>query len=93
MKVKRMGITEILKRIWLFFANEIKSSESFSKQPIQLIIELNSSLGHIIVKSILFLVEAENFLLEEKQNNDKGFFSKIVDTSRTINSNSERWSE
>ena len=33
MKVKRMGITEILGRIWLFSANKIKSSESFSKQP------------------------------------------------------------
>ena len=37
MKVKRMGITEILRRIWLFSANKIKSSESFSKQPTQLI--------------------------------------------------------
>ena len=33
MKVKRMGITEILRRIWLFSANKIKS-----KQPTQLII-------------------------------------------------------
>ena len=33
-----MGITEILRRIWLFSANKIKSSESFSKQPNQLII-------------------------------------------------------
>ena len=49
MKVKRMGITEILRRIWLFSANKIKSSESFSKQPTQLIVELNSSLQHIIV--------------------------------------------
>ena len=38
MKVKRMGITEILRRIWLFSANKIKSSESFSKQPTQLIL-------------------------------------------------------
>ena len=74
MKVKRMEITEILKRIWFFFANKIKSSESFSKQQTQLIVELNSSLGHIIVKSVLFLVEAKNFLLEEKQNIDKFFF-------------------
>jgi len=44
MKVKRMGITEILRRIWLFSANKIKSSESVSKQPSQLIFELNSSL-------------------------------------------------
>ena len=38
MKVKRMGITELLRRIWLFSANKIKSSESVSKQPTQLII-------------------------------------------------------
>ena len=47
MKVKRMGITESLRRIWLFSANKIKSSES--EQPTQLIVELNSSLRHIIV--------------------------------------------
>ena len=41
MKIKRMGITEILRRIWLFSANKIKSSDSFSKPPTQLIIELN----------------------------------------------------
>ena len=29
--LKRMGITEILRKIWLFSANKIKSSESFSK--------------------------------------------------------------
>jgi hypothetical protein len=34
-----------LKRIWLFSANNIKTSESVSKQPTQLIIELNSSLS------------------------------------------------
>ena len=49
MKIKRMGITEILERIWLFSANKIKNSESGSKQPAQLIAELNSSLRHIIV--------------------------------------------
>ena len=38
MKVKRMGITDILRRIWLFSENKIKSSESFSKKPTQLII-------------------------------------------------------
>ena len=48
MKVKRMGITEILERIWLFSENKIKSPESFSKQPTQLIIELNPSLRQII---------------------------------------------
>jgi hypothetical protein len=36
MKVKKMGITEILRRIWLLSANKIKSSE--------LNVELNSSL-------------------------------------------------
>ena len=28
-----MKMTEILKRIWLFYANKTKSSESISKQP------------------------------------------------------------
>jgi hypothetical protein len=40
-----MGITEILRRICLFSANNIKSSE----QPIQLIVLLNSTFWHIIV--------------------------------------------
>ena len=31
MKVKKMGITTILRRIWLFSANKIKSSESVRK--------------------------------------------------------------
>ena len=39
-----MEVTEILKNIWLFFANKMKSSESVSKQPTQLVIELNSLL-------------------------------------------------
>ena len=43
MKVKKIGIIEILRRIRLFSANNIKSSESGSKQPTQLIIKLNSS--------------------------------------------------
>ena len=32
MKVKRMEITEILRKIWLFSANKIKSSESVNNQ-------------------------------------------------------------
>ena len=55
MKAKRMGITEILRRIWLFSENKIKSFESFSKQPTQLIVELNSSLRRIIVPKIVRL--------------------------------------
>jgi hypothetical protein len=38
MKVNRMGITEILRRVWLFSEKQVKRSESFSKQPTQLII-------------------------------------------------------
>ena len=41
MKVKRMGITEILRKIWLFSENKIKGSEYSNKQPTQLIVELN----------------------------------------------------
>ena len=52
MTMKRMGITEILRRIWLFSANNIKSSVSFSKQPTQVIVEFNSSLPHIIVTQL-----------------------------------------
>ena len=53
MNFKRIGITEILRRVWLFSANKIKSSESGSKQPTQLIVQLNSSLWHIIVTFIV----------------------------------------
>ena len=53
MKVKRWGITEILRSIWLSFANKIKSSKYFSKQPTQLILILNSSLQHIIVTKMI----------------------------------------
>ena len=52
-----MGIKEVLRRIWLFSANKIKSSESFSKQQTQLIIQLNSSLEHIIVSHVLSWLE------------------------------------
>jgi hypothetical protein len=38
-----MVITEILRRIWLFSANKIKSSEYLSKQPTQLIIAAHNS--------------------------------------------------
>ena len=58
MKVKRMGIPEILRRIWLFSANKVKSSESASKQPThrqtQLIIaEHNCHIGFI---SLLYVI-------------------------------------
>ena len=36
-----MGIIEILRRIWLFSADKIKGSESFSNQPTQLTAKLN----------------------------------------------------
>ena len=41
---KRTGVTEILRGIWLFSANKIKTSESVSKKSFQLKLELNSSL-------------------------------------------------
>ena len=55
MKVKRMGITEILRRIWLFYANKIKSSEFVSKKPTQLILELNLSLEQKLGTYYLFI--------------------------------------
>ena len=50
MKVKRMGIREILRRIWLFSANKIKSSESISKQATQLIIAADDGLLYAIAQ-------------------------------------------
>ena len=47
MKVKTMGITEILGRIKLFSENKIKGSESFSKQPTQLIIAADNWLKKV----------------------------------------------
>ena len=44
-KIKIVGIAEVLRSIWLFSTKKIKSSESGSKQPTQLIVKLNSSSG------------------------------------------------
>ena len=57
LKVKRMGITEILKRIWLFSANKIKSSESFSKQPTQLIIAVHDCHISSLILAYFFSVD------------------------------------
>ena len=67
MKVKRMGITEILRRIWLF-ANKIKSSESVGKPPTHLIVKLNSSLRqklgtHTLGAFTLFAKEREKQIM------------------------------
>ena len=60
MKVKRIKRTEILRRIWLFSANEIEKKYEFvSKQPTQLIIELNSLLRQIIDTKETFLATAK----------------------------------
>ena len=48
MKVKGMGITEILRKICA--ANEIKSSESFSKQRTQLIIAAHNCHNYGMLK-------------------------------------------
>ena len=48
MKVKKMGITEILRRIWLFSANKIKFYESVSKQPTDLIIAAHKCHKNIV---------------------------------------------
>ena len=47
-----------MRRIWLFSANKIKSS--FSKQPTQLIVVLNSSLRHIVVTLVFAFKHAED---------------------------------
>ena len=53
MKVKKMRIKEILRRFWLFSANKIKSYESVSKQPTQLLFKFNSSLRQKLGTNIL----------------------------------------
>ena len=50
-----MGITRILRSIWLFSANKIKSSGFFSKQPAQLIVKLNPSLRQHIIVTVVSL--------------------------------------
>ena len=42
------SLTEILRRIWLFFANKIKFYESVSKQPTQLIIAAHKCHKNIV---------------------------------------------
>ena len=59
-----MGITEILRRIWLFSARKIKTSESFSKQPTQLIVELNLSLRQKLGTDIIIYIEERSFKVE-----------------------------
>ena len=54
MKVRRLGITEVLRRIWLFSANKIKTSESFSKKSTWLKLELNSSLWQKLDTNVVF---------------------------------------
>ena len=71
MKVKRMGITEILRRFWLFSANEIKSSESFSKQPTQIIIAANNWLTQVFFYH--FMQKSGKFFL--------WFFGRIEDNT------------
>ena len=58
MKINRRGITEILRRGWLFSANKIKSSESFSRQPTQIIDELFIAV-HNCDKYIIFHTSME----------------------------------
>ena len=52
-KAKRMGIKEILRRIWLISTNKIKASESICKQSGQVKLKHKSSLLQIIVTFML----------------------------------------
>ena len=81
-----MGITYILGRIWLFSANKIKSSESFSKQPNQLIVELNSSLRHIIVtQELQFNLEQSKLCEETFQNTILCLYHNLIKHYRMEN--------
>ena len=54
MKVKIMEIKEILRRIGLFSENKTKSSESFCKQPTQLIIVAHNCQTSKRISSVFF---------------------------------------
>ena len=71
-KVKRMGITEILRRIWLFSANQIKSSESFSK--------LNLSLRHIIfTQVVIYFIIYSDIIFVSSFDSVQFLFQKIIE--------------
>ena len=81
-----MEIIEILRRIWLLNTNKIKSSESVSKQPTQLIIEAeirqmwctyNKMEWNIFWRSILILFN-EVFMLQKYKNWQKNLVKMQV---------------
>ena len=77
MKGKRMGMIEILGGIWLFSANEMKMSETFSKEPTQVIVEIIFSLRHIIVTKCFYHWDTStsgNFYCCSKNGCERCFF-------------------
>ena len=64
-----MGITEILRMIWLFSANKIKSSESFSKQLTQLIITAHNC--HTINQKIIAVRRSQVDMVLRNSNSEK----------------------
>ena len=95
MKVKRMGITEIMKRIWLFSLNKIKSSESFSKQLIQLIIAAHNCYTSLVQiasvrRSLFNNAERGKFLnqlvagVREILQNPSGMYPMYTDVSISL---------
>ena len=50
-----MGITEILRRIWLLSANEIQISESVSKKSTQLEL-IEAEIGHKSVQCFIYKI-------------------------------------
>ena len=56
MKIKRVGIKEFLRRIWLISADKTKTSESVCKQSSHLKLELNSLLRQIIPTVVLLCI-------------------------------------
>ena len=57
-----MGIIEILRRIWLFSANKIKSLESFSKQQTQLIIAAHNC--HTSLNKMIYILLTFQFVFK-----------------------------
>ena len=91
MKVKRMGITEILKRIWLFSANKKKLWICISKQLTRHIFEfviLFYLLSHFTCNSTINATLYRDWLQEMKFDTCS---EKIISQISSINCHTKRW--
>ena len=58
---ENVGVTEILRSIWLFSANTIKSSESFIKHPTQLIIAADNCHIYYFLWNCILKIKSDTY--------------------------------